>query len=467
MISVIISTYNRSERLRKAIESVVNQTFQEWELLVVDDASTDDTSDVVHEYINQDSRINYLKRSENFGCDTGPKNDGIKESTGEYIAFLDDDNTFRPDHLQALYSALQKQPEAVLAYGDRWIIDESKELKPQVGLFSDFNPTLLMQRNYIDTSDVLVKREAIEYVGGFDERYKKYIDWNLWLRMVKAGYRFIHVPTVITDYNLHSDQKSLRLEDSEGMNKPAWDPVDLEIRQGNLGTKPPMPKVAIFSITYDRVEYTKDCFKSLYDTALYPFDHYVVDNNSQDETVEHLKSLGVNLIANEDNKGISISSNQALDAIGDKYDIIMKVDNDCLFLTEGWLKKMVEIWESNHMLALSCYIQGLVDNPGGAPRIVYGNIQDELIGMTRHLGGICHFVSSKAYKDFRWDEDSPLHGVQDLEFSHYLLSQGYQMGYLENYFAEHIDGTEGQHNRYPDYFQRRKEEKVKSYAANS
>lgn len=473
MISVIISTYNRSAMLKRAIESVINQTFQDWELVVVDDGSKDDTQNVVLDLCDKDQRINYVKRKKNFGNDTKPKNDGIMESKGEYVAFLDDDCVFRPDHLQALYSCLNKNPDITLAYGDRWIVDDNKKIKSQLGVFSEFHPTILMQRNFIDTSDVLVRREALEYVGGFDERYKKYIDWNLWLRLAKAGYIFQRVPSVLTDYHLHDDQKSLKLEDSKGQMLPAWDPVDLEIRLPYLGKEPRKPRVAIFSITYNRLEYTKKCFESMHETAGYEFDHYVVDNGSTDGTQEWLipslenKDWGFDCkhARNyKDNKGISIASNQALDDIGKDYDIIMKVDNDCLFLTEGWLKKMVEIWETNHMLALSCYVQGLVDNPGGAPRLGYGTIKDELLGMTRHIGGICHFVSAKAYKDFRWDEDSPLHGVQDLELSHYLLNNGYQMGYLENYFCEHIDGTEGQHKRYPDYFERRKDEKVMSYA---
>lgn len=465
MIDVIISTYNRSKMLERAINSVINQTYDDWTLTIVDDGSTDNTSDLVHEYIQKESRINYIKRDRNYGNDTKPKNDGIMDTSGKYISFLDDDCTFRPDHLQSLANVLDKHDDIALAYGDRWIIDDNKKLKPQLGVFSEFEPTILMQRNFIDTSDVLVRRSAIEYVGGFDERYKKYIDWNLWLRLAKAGYRFKRVASVLTDYHLHDGQKSLKVEDSKGHMQPAWDPVDLKIRLTYLENKPSKPKVAIFSITYNRIEYTKKCFESLYATAGYEFDHFVVDNASSDGTVDFLRTgIIKQVIANKDNKGISIASNQALDSIGENYDIIMKVDNDCLFLTDGWLAKMVEIWETNHMLALSCYVQGLKDNPGGAPRIVYGTINDELIGMTRHIGGICHFVSAKAYKDFRWDEDSPLHGVQDLELSHYLLQNGYQMGYMENYFCEHVDGTEGQHKRYPDYFEKRKDEKVMSYA---
>jgi hypothetical protein len=111
-------------------------------------------------------------------------------------------------------------------------------------------------------------------------------------------------------------------------------------------------------------------------------------------------------------------------------------------------------------------VQGLRDNPGGAPRLGYGKINNELVGMTRHLGGLLHFVSARAYDKFRWDEMDHLHGVQDLEFSQWLLTNGYQMGYLENYFIEHIDGTQGQEKKYPDYFNRRKLEKTTRYESN-
>ena len=119
------------------------------------------------------------------------------------------------------------------------------------------------------------------------------------------------------------------------------------------------------------------------------------------------------------------------------------------------------------MLALSCYVQGLKDNPGGAPRELYATLNGELIGMTRHLGGILQFVSAKAYDEFRWPEDEFLHGVQDMEFSQWLNYHGYSMGYLENYFVSHGPvGADGQKKDYPDYFEKRKVEKTVRYEGN-
>jgi glycosyltransferase involved in cell wall biosynthesis len=461
---------------KKAIESVLAQSYKDYELIIVDDASKDGTEEMVASF--KDDRIRYIKRNKNFGTDTKPKNEGIQASKHELIAFLDSDNQFRPDHLAVLMEHLTDGYDGV--YGDRWVTDLDNRFNPRLGQTGEFNPTLLLRKNYIDTSDVLIRRSALFAVGGFDERYKKYVDWNLWLRMAKAGMRLKHVPIIITDYHTHPDMKSETVKDRNADNSPSvplgstkvfhpeWDAFDLEIHLPYLGPVK-LPKVAVYTITYNRLEYTKQCFESLYQTAGYDFYHYIVDNGSTDGTREWLEETKNKqaLILNPDNKGISIASNQIVEKLVGKYDIIVKVDNDCMFLTDGWLKKMVEIYNSNHLLALSCYVQGLQHNPGGSPRIGYGQIRGELLGMTKHLGGICHFVGAKAYQNFKWDEDAPLHGVQDLEFSQHLLHEGYQMGYLENYFCNHGPaGTEAQKTDYPKYFKKRVLEKVNTYEKN-
>lgn len=464
-VSIITSTYNRLDRLKACIESVRSQTFQDYEHIIVDDHSTDGTKDFL--LTVNDPKIINVRRIRNFKCDTKPKNEGLMKATGKYIAFLDDDCTYRPDHLQALVNILDASPDVDLVYGDRWIIDETGKIQPQLGIFHDFDPYLLLQRNYIDTSDVLVRRNALFDVGGFDERYKKYVDWNLWVRLVKAGYTFARVPIILTNYHIHQLSKSMRPEDERGYNLPAWSSVDCDIYVSHLRKIEP-PKVAIYSITYNRLDYTRTCFDSLRKTAGYEFDHYIVDNGSTDGTKGWLHDQNSQkklkyVISNERNVGISKASNQILDAIGNNYDIIVKVDNDCYFKSMNWLGKMVDIWRGNRKIALSPYIEGLKDNPGGAMRSHYGQLRGEILGMTRHLGGICVFTDARAYKNFRWNETDFLHGIQDVEFSQHLLKEGYELGYLENYYAEHFEGTEAQHKRYPEYFERRVHEKTTRY----
>ena len=471
MISVIVTTFRRPERLKKVIKSVLSQSYTDFELIIIDDHSQDETRDVVAAF--NDPRIKYFERTTNFGCDTQPKNDGIKASKGEYIAFLDDDNEYRPDHLMILNKAIEEDKHFGVVYGDRWLHCEVKDetrIPDQIGIAADFNPDTIMQRNYIDTSDVLVRRQLLFDVGGFDERYKKYIDWNVWVRMTKFGIRFRRVPMIITNYNLHADMKSLRVKtkhDTETVFAPEWDPFDCEIELPYLGKVIVPPKVAIFSLTYDRLEYTKKSFKSLEATAGYSFDHYVVDNGSTDGTVEWLKKHidPDKLILNPKNVGIGKASNQAIELIKKgNYQCVLKWDNDCIGMTKGWLAAMVNIWKSNRRMALSCYVQGLVDNPGGAVRLGFGTLKGELVGVSKHLGGICHFVDAHAYDTFKWDEHSFLHGIQDMEFSQWLMFHGYVMGYLENYFVSHgPQGTKKQKEEYPEYFERRIKEKQTRY----
>jgi hypothetical protein len=179
-----------------------------------------------------------------------------------------------------------------------------------------------------------------------------------------------------------------------------------------------------------------------------------------------MKPSKIYLIKNKQNVGISIASNQALDVIKNhNVNCIMKSDNDALYKNQGWLAKMVEVYKAFPKFALSLYVEGLRDNPGGAPRADYLTIKDELIGYTKHLGGICHFVDAKAYDGFRWEEDSFLHGVQDMEFSQWLDRHGWLMGYMEGWFVEHREGTVKQHERYKEYFERRRIEKTTRYEA--
>ncbi len=475
-VSVVMSTHNgRREMCRKAIQSVIDQTYEEWELIVVDDASSDGTDEMVKSF--SDSRIKYIHRETNWGNDTRPKNDGLYASKGKYICLLDSDNTYRPEHIQMLVQEIEAT-NVDLVYGDRWIIDDSTGKGKGIGNTANYSYALLMEKNFIDTSDVIVRRDLMVKLGGFDERYRKYVDWNMWVRLAKYGAKFAHLPFVLTNYHEHEGMKSKTVPDKSPTgetsmpmgNNPVhireWDPIDVEVMW-----KGAQPKVAIFSLTYDRLDYSKACFASLFDKAGYPFDLYITDNGSQDGTVEYLKDLEakypdrVHVIYNPKNVGISKASNQALDAIFEReYDIVGKYDNDALSLTTGWLEKVVDIWNRNNRMVLSCYIEGLRDNPGGAQRIAHGQIAGELVGITKHMGGICCFADARAYESYRWEEQSFLHGVQDWEFSQHLLRNGYQLGYLENWYIAHIDSTQGQHERYPQYFQRRTLEKTTKYA---
>lgn len=477
-VSIIISTYQRPLDLKTAIQSVVDQTFPDWELIVVDDHSTQDPKDVVEGF--KDDRIKYVRLPKNSGTQAKPKNTGILLSHGEYIGFLDDDNTFRPDHLAVLVNELDRNKDVDVVYGDRWMNYEEDPSKNYIGIYHDPDSELLMQRNYIDTSDFLVRRQALFDIGGWDERHKRMLDWNLVVRLDKDGKKFLRVSKIITDYFVKKGgQLSHKVPDDDEwfiLHMPGGVRIqgghDVEIKLPFLGAIQ-QPTIGIFTITWERLGYTKSSFDSLWKTAGYDFEHWVIDNGSKDGTVEWLKEYSemhpgkVHLLFNEDNKGISIASNRVLKEIrdsGKNYDILGKFDNDAMCLTSGWLAKMVEIYKANHRLALSCYISGLKDNAGGVPRMVYGKIRGEFLGMTEHLGGICCFTNANIRLAFQLDERETLHTADDLMFSKYIRQRGYQMAYMENYYINHgTKGTEAQKLDYPEYFKRREFEKTHIY----
>jgi glycosyltransferase involved in cell wall biosynthesis len=471
MISVILTTHEGyAKYLDAAIQSVYDQTHKDWELIVVVDGPEKDCPDtvkVLKEKWDGTKGLNVIWMPENFGQHTRPKNVGTMAAQGDFIAYLDADNTYRKDHLQALWKALENMefgPDAV--YGDRMINYLGTDRKSMPGVKSEFRLGLLAQQNYIDTSDVLAKKSAIESVGGWDESLPYFADWNLWVRMAKNGSFFVHVPLILTDYNVH-DSNNLIVQAPKEASFDAQTCL-LWPEQTSYGEAPPL-RVAIYTMTYDRLEYTMETFQSMRDNTQYAFDHFVLDQNSTDNTWTWLcdkeKEMNLKLFTENKNLGISAGSNYLVDKIKEvgNYDIIIKVDNDARFITPGWLERIIDCNRRSRLAIFSPYVEGLIDHPGGSPRIRDGWIGGEYIGFVQHLGGICVAAPAKCYENFRWETEDFLHGEQDWIFSQEMTRRGFQLYYLENVKIEHIDSTTGQMDKFPEYFQRRKVEKVTRY----
>jgi hypothetical protein len=193
-VSVIIPTYNRAHLIREAVSSVLKQIFTNFELIVVDDGSTDNTEEVL--LAIDDSRLKFLRRAH-----TGPsrtRNAGIQAATGEFIAFLDSDDLFLPRRLSLQVAKMENEPEAGLVYG-RYLSGVGSEatLIP-VG---ECLPRLGIQRLLLGPafhwSTVLIRREILEKVGGFDESFVRGEDWELTHRMALAGCRMVCVPEAV------------------------------------------------------------------------------------------------------------------------------------------------------------------------------------------------------------------------------------------------------------------------------
>lgn len=182
LLSVIIPTFNSAKYLSEALQSVFSQTFEDFEVIVVDDGSTDNTADIVKEYGNS---LRYI-RQKNQGP-SAARNLGIRRAEGKYIAFLDADDWWNQNHLTELLECCELTPDAGLVYGGRKWVDEKGELMrdtpipticPEGWIFGD-----LFRRNYIATPSVLVRRSVLTNVGGFNECLSNFEDYDLWLRI--------------------------------------------------------------------------------------------------------------------------------------------------------------------------------------------------------------------------------------------------------------------------------------------
>ena len=202
-ISVIIPAYNQAAYLAEAIQSVYSQTYKDWELVVVDDGSTDDTPQVLAGL--RDSRLSIVRQA-NKGV-SAARNTGIRLSSAPLVTFLDADDVFLPDKLEALREYLSDHPDVGLVVGGKQNIDSSGrtyEEKASTLTRLDF-PELLLA-NDIPLGGVMIRRESLERVGGFDESMHSCEDWDLWLRLVVAGYKLSRVKQVVVAYRIHSGQ---------------------------------------------------------------------------------------------------------------------------------------------------------------------------------------------------------------------------------------------------------------------
>ncbi len=192
-ISVIIPVYNAEETIKDTIESVLSQTYSQFEIIVINDGSQDKTLEIVSRIL--DPRLKVLSYP-NAGVSVS-RNRGISQAAGDYVSFLDADDLWTPDKLETQLKALQANPQAAVAYSWTDWIDESGQFLRSGGHITvngDVYAKLLL-RDFVESgSNPLIRRQALTEVGGFDESLNLAADWDMWLRLA-ARYEFVAVPS--------------------------------------------------------------------------------------------------------------------------------------------------------------------------------------------------------------------------------------------------------------------------------
>ncbi len=204
-VSVIIPTYNSARYLTAAVESVLDQSFRDFEILVIDDGSTDHTEQAMASY---GSPVRYI-RQQNSGV-AAARNHGIRESRGRYIAFLDADDTWLPHKLERQLGELVTRPDYRACFSAFFVVDGALNLLGiSHGSRSDIGVEELLTRGNVVGSicSVLCARSLLEITGSFDSALSQCADWDLWVR-VAIHTRFHYVDEPLVTYRQHATNMS-------------------------------------------------------------------------------------------------------------------------------------------------------------------------------------------------------------------------------------------------------------------
>lgn len=207
-ISINIITYNRAAYLPEAIRSVLEQSFSDWELIIVDDASTDNTESVVKNFIAADSRVKYFKNDQNKGV-ARSRNRALMASQGDFIAVLDSDDLWcNTEKLQKQLEVFVSNKDAVLVGGNGVIIDKNGvEHGDYICASSDkqIRQKFLLKNQFIHSSVMFSRQVAAS--GGYDESLVVGEDYDLFLRLGKGG-KISNLPFCVVKYRKHDSNQS-------------------------------------------------------------------------------------------------------------------------------------------------------------------------------------------------------------------------------------------------------------------
>ncbi|MEG1836466.1 MAG: glycosyltransferase [Synergistaceae bacterium] len=213
--SVIIPCYNGEKTIERAMQSVIDQTYKNYELVIVDNGSTDKTEETVKAFIDKNPQADIkLFSQENRGI-SGSRNRGIKESTYEYISLLDADDLWYKNKLEVVSGYIEKYKNIdIFSHNEMIVTSSSKRMTNPRDLKEPFFTNLLLEGNCLSPSAVTVKKEALLKIGCFDMNCTGgQEDYDCWLRLAKSGAKFKIIPEVLGEFIITGENISCNYEE--------------------------------------------------------------------------------------------------------------------------------------------------------------------------------------------------------------------------------------------------------------
>lgn len=331
LVSVIMPVFNRKNVVMNAVNSVLSQSYKNFELIIVDDGSSDGTIDVLKEINN--GKVKVIIMDVNRGPSVA-RNIGIMESKGEIITYLDSDNLWDKDFLAATVGAYVELSDADCIYSAQMRY-KNYDSKPERFLFGSLNKSLLYNINFIDVNTLTHKRHILNDIIGFDESLTREEDWDFVLR-INSKYKVYSVPFLQSKYFL--DVADNRLLNVLGFNGETVRKNNLKSSSGYKSTL--KCKVTIIIPTVSSEPNIKKCINSILALELNNLD-IIISNINPDIDLSNFKNFNcIKVINSKLNKSFTDSLVQAIEIADDSSDIIILNQNS--IITEGSIELMQE-----------------------------------------------------------------------------------------------------------------------------
>lgn len=204
-LSIIIPTYNQEKYIRETFESILNQSFQDFEIIVVNDGSTDSTKRILEEYEKKDERIKVFYQ-ENKRL-PGALNTGLKHVSGDYITWISSDSLYLSKALEVLVNTIEKQSEKIGVVFTDWEMFDVREcemVKSEIKII--YNSWDMLKTNWIGPCFIF-RKECVNKVGYYSEDLECVEDWDYWIR-ISEYYDLMHVPGIYVKWRDHSENMS-------------------------------------------------------------------------------------------------------------------------------------------------------------------------------------------------------------------------------------------------------------------
>ncbi len=460
-ISIVIPVYNVNRQLlSECIDSILKQTYTNFEICLADDKSTNqETIDTLKEYERNDKRIKVVYRKEN-GHISKATNSAIKIATGEFIALMDNDDVLSLNALYEVVKFLNKNKKLDMIYSDEDKLDMNGNFRDP-HFKSDFAPDTLLSSNYICHFCVL-RKSIVDEIGGFRVGYEGSQDHDLFLRFTEKTTNIAHIPKILYHWRMIPgstaatiNSKSYALERGK---KAVEDALKRRKIKGNVSIKydhyvieytyDKEPSISIIIPTKNHADDTEICLKSIFEKTNYKNYEVVLVNNDSNEKalfnlIDKYKNKYKNFRVVDANMPFNYSKINNIAVETCKSDYIVLLNNDTELITNDWLKIMVGYAMQKHIGTVGVKLlytdntvqhAGVVLGVGGIANHAFIGEKADSIGLYARLvlphnysanTAACLMISRDKYNEVGGLEEELMVAYNDIDLNLKLLQKGY------------------------------------------